>query len=109
MRMKGILVIGCAAVTLLLAIACEEQAAQVAPAPTITPVPTVTFAPGKTEADIINEAALCRLLVKGYSADEIRADLSLIERESRQVMHEYLDGEVGLTGLHKATQELCNR
>ena len=73
-----------------------------------TPVPTVTFAPGKTEADIINEAALCRLLAKGYDADEIVDNPQFIEQESKEVLQEYLDGDVGLSGLHDATKKLCS-
>ena len=72
-----------------------------------TPVPTVTFAPGKTEADIINEAALCRLLAKGYDAGEIVDNPQFMAQESQEVLQEYLDGGVGLSGLHDATKKLC--
>ena len=68
---------------------------------------TVTFAPGKTEADIINEAAVCRLVNKGYAPQEIRNNPALVANESHKVLEQYIEGEIGLAGLYSATQELC--
>ena len=67
----------------------------------------MSFAPGKTEADIINAAGLCRLLVKGFSPEEIMARPQMVKQESEAVLKEYLDGKMGLAGLHKGTEEAC--
>ena len=85
------------------AVACSDTSSEPAP----TPEPTMTFAPGKTEYNIILDAAVCRLLVRGFDADEIRGNAQLVNKEIRAVHKEYLDGKVGLSGLHEGTQKQC--
>ena len=72
-----------------------------------TPVPTLSFAPGHTEDQVIQDAAICRMLQKGYSVDELRLNPGLIKMEERRVIEDYTEGRIGLAALHELTEQLC--